>query len=224
MTRQINTVLFDLDGTLVDTAPDMAAALNALLQQHGQKPLSFEQIRNSVSKGSIALVKLGFGSELSESEIKALQQQFLNHYEAALYVDSTLFPGMDTLLKKLEQQNIPWGIVTNKPGWLSRPLLEQMQLDQRSACIVSGDDLPRRKPHPDPLLHACKLIKREPSQTVYVGDDERDIQAGRAAGMQTLTALYGYIEGHETPQDWGADGMINDINDLDLWLQQNNLY
>ena len=215
---KIEAVLFDLDGTLIDTAPDMAAALNNLLQQHEQNPLPFATIRNVVSKGSIALVRLGFGADIAIAQLESLQQQFLQLYADALCVESKLFAGMAELLDTLEQHSISWGIVTNKPGWLTKPLLEQMQLWQRASCVVSGDDLPRRKPYPDPLLHACETIGCQPAQTIYIGDDQRDIDAGLAAGTQTLIALYGYIDDHEPVQDWGADGMINSVDELHSWL------
>jgi phosphoglycolate phosphatase len=215
---KVNAVLFDLDGTLIDTAPDMATALNFLLQKHGRATLSFDNIRNTVSKGSAALVKLGFGHELAEADQKRLQQEFLDTYSNNLYKESRLFDGMPELLQHLEQNAIPWGIVTNKPGWLTQPLLECMDLWQRSAFTVSGDDLPRRKPHPDPLLHACQAIGCEPKQTLYIGDDQRDIDAGNAAEMHTLIAAYGYIDTHEKTHQWGADGIIHSVNELRQWL------
>lgn len=236
----IRAVLFDLDGTLVDTAADMGAALNRLLEQEGRKALPAEQIRPIVSKGSPALIRLGFGTEptighvspfrnrtssswrnrdaTSRNHEEALRQRFLTLYYDALCVESRLFEGMDALLDELDARRVPWGVVTNKPGWLAEPLLEKLSLKDRCACIVSGDTLERRKPHPDPLLHACKLIDRNAEHTVYVGDDERDVQAGRAAGLHTLIALWGYIGADETPGDWGADGMITGVDELRAWL------
>lgn len=218
--KKLAAVLFDLDGTLIDTAPDMAAALNKLLTQHSQTTLPFEQLRDVVSKGSIALVKQGFGSDIDDAQLQILQQQFLTLYSEAVCVNSVLFAGMDALLNQLERATIPWGIVTNKPRWLAEPLLQQLQLWQRLACIVCGDDLARRKPHPDPLLEACKQINCDPGQALYVGDDQRDIDAGRAAGLPTLVALYGYIGAQESPQLWGADAMINSVDELQRWLDQ----
>ncbi len=214
----ITSVLFDLDGTLIDTAPDIAAALNKLLHAQDRDMLPYASIRNTVSKGSRALTELGF-ADLPESHRKLLQQELLQIYSAAICVDSKPFPGIIDVLNELEQKKIPWGVVTNKPGWLTEPLLKQLQLWQRAACVVSGDTLPNRKPHPEPLLHACKLIGRAATESVYIGDDLRDIQAGHAAGMTTLVAGYGYIENHENPEQWGAEAIINHASELQPWLQ-----
>lgn len=219
--KNITAVLFDLDGTLIDTAPDMAAALNRLLLQENRPTLPFERVRSEVSKGSLALVKLGFGKEPTETRLRELQQAFLAMYAQALCVESRLFDGLDTLLQELEAGKIPWGIVTNKPAWLTEPLLQQLNLFHRCACVVSGDTLPRRKPYPDPLLLACKLMQKPPEECVYIGDDERDVVAGNAAGMHTLIAGYGYLGGDETPINWGADGMIDDVECLRRWLRAN---
>jgi phosphoglycolate phosphatase len=219
--NSITAVLFDLDGTLVDTAPDMASALNALLKQEQRQTLPFERIRPVVSKGSLALVQLGFGSELTEARLRALQQAFLEKYSQAICVQSRLFQELDSLLDELDDHEIPWGVVTNKPAWLTEPLLRQLNLYERCACIVSGDTLPRRKPYPDPLLHACQLMQKPPEECVYVGDDERDVVAGKAAGMRTLIAGYGYLGADETPKNWGADGMIDGAEHLRQWLRNN---
>lgn len=216
--NKLTAVLFDLDGTLIDTAPDMSAALNRLLQNYGHSPIALSAARNFVSKGATAMVNLGFGTDLGDAEHQRLREEFLELYAENVCNDSNLFAGMPELLIRLETQGIPWGIVTNKPGWLTQPLLEQMQLWQRSSCTVSGDDLPERKPHPEPLLHACRQMGSNPNQAVYIGDDQRDIQAGLAAGMQTLVALYGYIDEDETPQHWGAHGMMEDVAALNHWL------
>jgi phosphoglycolate phosphatase len=215
----ITTVLFDLDGTLIDTAPDMAAALNRLLIAENREPLPFSQIRPVVSKGSLALVQLAFGDRLSETRVRELQQNFLNFYSENICIESRLFDGLGNLLDELDNNAIRWGVITNKPAWLTEPLLKQLDLFERSHCVVSGDTLPLRKPHPEPLLHACKLIQRSPNECVYIGDDERDIIAGKAAGMTTLIAAYGYIDNGESPQNWGADGFIDSIADLRSWLE-----
>lgn len=219
--NSITAVLFDLDGTLIDTAPDMADALNRLLLQENRRPLPFERIRPVVSKGSLALVELGFGNELTESRLRELQQAFLKEYSEAICVQSRLFHDLDVLLNELDAHSIPWGVVTNKPAWLTEPLLRQLDLYHRCACVVSGDTLPRRKPYPDPLLHACKLMQKIPDECVYIGDDERDVVAGNAAGMRTIIAGYGYLGKDETPINWGADGMIDSIPGLRQWLRNN---
>ncbi|MCG8436091.1 MAG: HAD hydrolase-like protein, partial [Gammaproteobacteria bacterium] len=166
---RISTVLFDLDGTLADTAPDMAAALNQLLKEYNRAPLAFETIRPSVSGGSPAMLKLGFGVREESAEFKKLRQRFLDIYNAALCVETKLFPGMDKVLSHLDTHNFRWGVVTNKPGWLTEPLLYELALKTRSACIISGDTTARRKPHPDPLFKACADIGCEPAECIYVG-------------------------------------------------------
>lgn len=219
---EVNTVLFDLDGTLVDTAPDMAGALNILLQRHKKDILPLANIRNTVSKGGSALVRLGFGNEIEEQSRLDLLQQFLEIYAGSLCSESRLFSGMDSLLDLLEQNCISWGIVTNKPGWLTEPLLTKLNLMDRAACVVSGDTLSQRKPDPEPLLYACKRIRCKPEHSVYIGDDERDIVAGNAAGMRTLVAQYGYIPNDEDPQSWGATGIISSVDEIKLWLNAVN--
>jgi 2-phosphoglycolate phosphatase len=223
MADKLNTVLFDLDGTLIDTAPDMVDALNRMLTRHGKAELPYTRVRNTVSRGSIALVKLGFGDKLPESELKNLQNEYLAVYAESLCAASRPFEGMAEILSELEAAAVCWGVVTNKPGWLTEPLLKQLKLYDRAGCIVSGDTLPVRKPDPAPLLHAARLVQRNPRQCVYVGDDRRDVDAGRAAGMRTVVALYGYIEDGEDPRQWGADDMIDDIGQLRHWLRRHIL-
>lgn len=224
-TAQINNgvscVLFDLDGTLVDTAPDMAHALNRTLVNHGRQPLAFEAIRPSVSLGGVALVKLAFNLDEADPELAPLREEFLAIYRDNLSRESRLFPGMEQVLDGLEGIDASWGIVTNKPGWLTNPLMQDLQLDARSGCIVSGDTLEQRKPHPAPLLHACELLQRNPEETVYVGDARRDIEAGASAGMTTLVAAYGYIGEAEDPGDWGADGLVESPEEILAWLRVN---
>jgi len=207
-------VLFDLDGTLLDTAPDLAAALNATLQLNGRDALPFEYIRPVVSHGGRALIELGFGIDSQHPDFEPLRKQLLDLYQANLAVHTTLFPGMAQVLDELEQRDIRWGVVTNKPGWLTDPLMDALQLTPRAACVVSGDTLPERKPHPAPLLHACRLAGCQPQQAVYVGDAERDIEAGRNAGMRTLAALFGYLMEHDRPENWGADALIEQPADI----------
>ncbi len=215
----IRTVLFDLDGTLADTAPDLSAALNRVLLDNGRAPLPFERIRPVVSNGAQALIQLGFGTEPGTTQFEALRRQLLEAYAGRLAVDTRLFPGMADLLTGLEQRGLRWGVVTNKPAFLTEPLLEQLGLARRSACIVSGDTLPERKPHPAPLLHACELTGSGAAQCIYVGDAERDIQAGRRAGMRTLIALFGYIETGQDPRDWGADALVQTPLAILDWLE-----
>lgn len=209
MFHSIRAVLFDLDGTLLDTAPDLAAALNHVLQQNGHPPMAYDTIRRVVSHGGRALIELGFGAETEAPEFEQLRQQLLGYYRNHICHQTQLFSGMPEILDELEKRNIAWGIVTNKPGWLTRPLLLELGLLDRAACIVSGDTLPERKPHPAPLLHASSLLGVEPRTCVYVGDAERDIEAGLNAGMKTLVALFGYLMEEDRPESWGADALIN---------------
>ncbi len=201
----INTVLFDLDGTLIDTAPDMANALNILLQEESCDALSFEHIRPVVSNGSAALVQLGFPDLTDESDIARLKKRYLEIYEDKLCVNSVLFPGMAELLDHIENQQMRWGVVTNKPGWLTEPLMQQIGLAERAACIVSGDTTKNRKPHPEPMYLACQQAQSHPQNCIYIGDAQRDIQAGANAGMLTVVANYGYIGGWEDITQWGAN-------------------
>ena len=211
---KIKTVLLDLDGTLIDTAPDMANALNKLLKEENLEEMLFEDIRPVVSNGSVALVKLGFGDDIEAETLKRLKTRYLEIYQQHLCEDSALFAGMDKLINYIEQQNMNWGVVTNKPGWLTEPLMEQIGLLDRAACIVSGDTTENRKPHPQPMYHACLAAGSKPFECIYVGDHRRDIEAGNNAGMQTIVALYGYIDSTENTDDWGADISIKHPDEI----------
>lgn len=212
------TVLFDLDGTLADTAPDLARALNHLLEEQGHAHLPYETIRVQVSRGSAALVALGFGTDIEADAAERLRLRLLDLYRSALCIDTQLYPGVDELLAKLERSGHPWGIVTNKPGWLTEPLLEQMHLGSRPACVISGDTCDQRKPHPKPLLLAAERIGCTADKCLFLGDDLRDIQAGNAAGMTSLVAGWGYIDPSYDPSTWGAAGMLRAPADLLSWL------
>jgi phosphoglycolate phosphatase len=204
----IRTVLFDLDGTLVDTAPDMAHALNLLLKEQERDALPFDTIRPHVSHGALALVRLGFALAPGDAVLEPLRQRFLEIYADNLCRETHLFPGILQLLSQLHAKGLNWGIVTNKPGYLTEPLVAQLGLAHEAACIVSGDTTNNRKPHPEPMLHACAEAGSTPAQSVYVGDAERDIQAGNQAGMKTVVALFGYIPDDEDPEQWGANALI----------------
>lgn len=216
--RQIDAVLFDLDGTLLDTAPDMAAALNRLLVEQNQAQVPFERLRPVVSHGSLGLITVGFGADIDPERRAELTERFLALYAEALAVDTVLFNGVPELLTSIEQQGLRWGIVTNKPKWLTDSVLEQLGLFGGAGCIVSGDSLPQRKPHPAPLQHAAGLLGTPTENCIYVGDAERDIEAGRAAGMVTIVASYGYIHADESPESWQADGVVHHPLDLYPWL------
>ena len=211
-------ILFDLDGTLLDTAPDLGAALNQQRAEHKLPPLPAERIRPLVSHGSPALLKLGFGIQPQDSRYAGMRARLLEIYRAHLTRETRFFPGAEALLDALERRGLCWGIVTNKPTVLTEPLVAAFGLHTRAACVVSGDTTPRRKPHPDQLLHACTLADCSPHQTVYVGDAERDVQAAHAAGMRAMVALYGYIGAEDQPQNWQADGLLVEPADLLGWL------
>ncbi len=212
----IKHVLFDLDGTLADTAGDLANALNAIRLKYDLPALPKALIRPTVSLGANAMIKLAFGLEENDTGFDAARDAFLHHYRRNIAQETRLFNGIETVLQTLEKNHTPWGIVTNKAAWLTDPLLAAMSLDKRAACVVSGDSLAHRKPHPAPILHACKLMQSDPATTAYIGDAQCDIEAGRRAGTKTLVALYGYIDAEANPASWGADGMVsapNEIND-----------
>ncbi len=215
---QIRTVLFDLDGTLADTAPDLAYALNQVLDEQGREPLPFERIRPVVSHGGIALIKLGFNIDEHAPQFDTLRQRLLAIYREHIVRHTRLFEGMAELLDEIEGRGLNWGVVTNKPGWLTEPLLEGLALKERATTIVSGDTLNERKPHPAPMLLACEQAGSTAAQCLYVGDAERDIEAGRNAGMHTLVALFGYIGEHDRPELWQADGMVDTAAGIRQWL------
>jgi len=208
-----SAVLFDLDGTLVDTAPDMVAVLQSLQEEHGLDPVGYQEGRSYVSNGAAGLLRLGFPDRDDEA-IETLRLAFLERYADQLCVHSALFAGMETLVDRLDNDGLPWGVVTNKPQHLTDPLLVALGLNQRVACSVSGDTVPQRKPHPAPLHHACQLAALEAARTLYVGDSSRDIDAGRAAGMGTIAAAYGYIAPGDDSASWGADVIANDTQEL----------
>ena len=210
----IEAVLLDLDGTFADTAPDLAAALNHVRGLHQLPPLPPETVRPQASHGSIGLLKLGFNIEPDAPNFAALRETFLNYYDTHICVHTTLFPGMAQLIETLEQRNLPWGIVTNKPHRFTVPLMQALGYARRAACLVSGDTCARAKPYPDPLLKASELLRVAPQRCLYLGDDQRDIQAGRAAGTKTLIARYGYIAAQENLAAWQADGTIHSPMEL----------
>lgn len=214
----LRTILFDLDGTLADTAPDIACALNALRREEGQAPLPFELIRPVVSRGTSDLIRLAFGCDNADPQFDPLRRRFLSLYEGRLAVDTRLFPGMEELLEVITEQGRNWGVVTNKPGFLTRPLMEQMGLTDKAACIVSGDCTEYRKPHPAPMLLACSQAGSQASQCLYIGDARRDIEAGQNAGMRTLVALFGYLGDDDQPHLWGADAMVNQPMAILEWI------
>ena len=218
--QNIRTILFDLDGTLADTAPDMVGALNQVLAEENQQPVLLEKYRNHVSHGTAHLIKLAYGEQQPETDSKRRIKRFLEIYQSRLCDETALFPGMAELLETIENTGKNWGVVTNKPAWLTDPLMELLGLHNRSACTISGDTVAERKPHPLPMLTAAKLANSQPEQCIYIGDAERDIQAGNAAGMQTLIANWGYIDDEQIPNVWGAHGSIDMPLETLQWLEK----
>jgi phosphoglycolate phosphatase len=209
----LRAVLFDLDGTLLDTAPDMVGALNSLRAEQGLGPIDYDFARAHVSNGALGLIHISFG-DLDEDHRVRLRDRYLALYAGRLATATVLFDGMADVLDDLERKNMPWGIVTNKPAYLTEPLLESLGLRQRCACVVSGDTLPERKPHPRPLLYAAALMGMDATQAMYVGDSDRDIAAGRAAGMTTVAAAYGFVAPGDDPDDWAATHKIEHPSQL----------
>ncbi len=217
----IKAVLFDLDGTLIDTAPDFIRIIKAMCRENNHPIPSDEAIREQVSAGARAMVKLMYGQKMAQvvdndPQLLAYRQEFLDAYEADICIDSRLFEGLDELLHDLENQTIAWGIVTNKPRYLAENLLDCLNLTQRCAVLVCPEDVKNPKPDPEPMFLACKNLNIKPENCVYVGDHIRDIQAGNNAGMLTILAGYGYIP----PEDkadlttWDADVMVDNTAKL----------
>ena len=204
----ISCMLFDLDGTLVDTAPDLVNALNAVLHQEGLTPYPLDQIRPTVSHGTVAMLNHAFGNSQPEIDFKRRQQVFLDYYLANICVQSQLFTGMSLLLNTLQTKGIPWGVVTNKPHYLTVPLMRALGLVEQASSIVSGDTLSVAKPHPEPLLLAAQQCGVNPTECLYIGDAQRDIIAGQRAGMRTVVAQYGYLSAADLVEDWQADFRI----------------
>ncbi len=203
-----DAVLFDLDGTFADTAPDLGGALNALLHEDGKPPLPLEALRPHTSSGTRGMLRVGYGITPDATPYPELAKRFLTHYGNALCVESRLFPGIETLVCALEAAGKPWGIVTNKPRRFTEPLVQALPLGSRAACIVSGDTTPNPKPAPDSLIFACRQLAIDPARTLYVGDDLRDIEAGRSAGMMTAAAAWGYLGIDHPIESWGADWIV----------------
>lgn len=217
--RHTQLVLFDLDGTLVDTAGDLAAALNLCQAERGMAPTPPAQLRAWTSHGARGLIKRGFGLEPADPGYEDLRLRFLDHYGRALCVHSRLYEGIEQTLQALEASGCRWGVVTNKPARFTVPLLQALGLAPRAVCAVSGDTAARPKPDPAPILHALAQCGCHAGAAVYVGDDQRDIQAGRAAGVATVAAAYGYSAGIEDVRAWNADLIIQRPQDLLDWMQ-----
>lgn len=222
--KPLRTVLFDLDGTLLDTAGDMTYALNRLREKHQLPELPVKDVRNTVSLGARGIISLGMNIDENHQHFSQHIEDFLTLYAQHATLTTQLFEGMESVLRFLEQQDISWAVVTNKPSRFTFDILKFLDLECRAACIVCGDTLAKRKPDPDTILHACELMQREPSDCVYIGDSLVDVQAAKAAGMPSLIALYGYIPATEDPFAWQADGYVREATDIIEWLKANPIF
>jgi phosphoglycolate phosphatase len=213
-----DAVLFDLDGTLADTAPDMARTVNLMLEKRGLAAVPVAHVRPHVSKGARGMIGAAFGIGTDDPLFKAMREEFLDIYAGNLCIESCLFPGMAQLLDRLEDEGIAWGVVTNKFERLARPVLDGLGVLARARVVVGGDTCARAKPFPDPLLHAAATLGIDPMRSLYVGDDERDVQAARAAGMKSVVAGYGYLGDGAPPVLWGADAIVDSPLALGVWM------
>jgi phosphoglycolate phosphatase len=216
----VSVLLLDLDGTLVDTAPDMVASLNALLVEEGRPPVPFERARGEVSNGAAGLLRLGFATGDDDPEFERWRRRFLELYAGRVADESRLFNGFDDVWQVLSELGWRWGVVTNKPAALAAPLLARLALAPDGDCLVGGDSLPERKPHPAPLLHAAERLGCAPETCWYVGDHARDVEAGRAAGMTTVAVSYGYLAAPAEARDWGADHVVDSPSELATTLRR----
>jgi len=214
----IKAVLFDLDGTFADTAPDLAASLNHTRATRNLPPLPLELLRPQASHGSRGLIEIGFGIEPGHPDYDTLRDIFLDHYGRNICVHTQLFGDMAQLIDELERRDIRWGIVTNKPHRYTVPLMQALGYADRAACLVSGDTCAHAKPHPEPMLKACQIIGVTPAQSLYLGDDLRDMRAANAAGMPGIIANYGYVNGDASIENWNAQGSVDNPTELIAYL------
>lgn len=205
----MQAVLFDLDGTLVDTAPDLGYALNLQRERHGLPSLPEDVIRPYASHGSRGLLEIGFDVYPEHPDFNEMREEYLQLYTEVMTRQPVLFDGMQETLLGIEQRGLRWGIVTNKPRRFTQPIVKSMGLDMRAAVVISGDDAPQPKPSPQTVLLACTQMQVDPKHVIYIGDAERDVQAGNAAGMRTLVALFGYLSEQDRPEQWGAHACIH---------------
>ncbi len=215
---RVSTVLFDLDGTLVDSAPDLAGTANDLLQRRGRARLPYLDLRPHAGSGARGMLGVAFGLAPGDAGYEALRDEFHDHYVTRMLQETRPFDAALRVLRALDRHGLPWGIVTNKALRFAGPVVEAFGL-QRSAVLVAGDSTPHTKPHPAPLLEAARRLGCAPASCVYVGDDPRDVLAGRAAGMRTAAAAWGYLGMGLAPEAWGADAVLPDADALLHWLE-----
>lgn len=211
-------ILFDLDGTLLDTAPDLALALNKVRQKRELPALPLNTIRPAANLGSKAMIKLAFDIDENHNDFKILREEFLANYEQNIADSTGFFPHIEKVLLYIEECGIPWGIVTNKLSRHTLPLLKALSMEHRPECVICGDSLPYYKPRPEPIITACNLMSRNPTDCVYIGDSATDVVASKAAGTKSVVALYGY-NGNDNPRTWQADGYVKDPIDIIAWLE-----
>ena len=214
----VDAVLFDLDGTLADTLPDLASAMNAAIAEHGFPPLPPRRYRGAVTEGSAGMIRAAIGPAAGPRRTQRIRRRFLAHYAGRIAVRTRLFPGVEAVLHEIETRGLVWGIVTNKPEDLTHRLLDTLGMGARASCVVCGDTTARAKPHPEPLLHACRSLDVDPARCLFVGDAEQDVSAGRGAAIRTLVALYGYLPDGDDARGWGANGYLACPSDLLEWL------
>ena len=217
--RRLEAVLFDLDGTLADTLPDLAGALDSVARETGARAVDEARLRPLVSRGTREMLASVFAHEPDRARIDHARRRFLERYREGVAIRTRLFPGMDAVLEAIERRGARWGVVTNKHAWLTEPLLEALGLRRRAACVVSGDSAAHPKPHPAPLLLACERLSVAPAAAAYVGDSRSDVESGRAAGMATLSAGWGYFDPEDPPEGWGADVDAGTPGDLLDWVR-----
>ena len=222
--KKIQAVFFDLDGTLLDTAPDLAYAMNLLLDEHNKPPLVFDDFRFHIYGGTKTMLAHALAIDESDANYQDIRESYLQKYRQHLTKATTFFPYIEQVLEHLDELGIPWGIITNKPGWLTQPLMEHFAIDSRSCCIISGDDLEKRKPHPDPLLHAATLSQIDPTRAIYVGDTETDVIAARAAGMFSISMLYGYHQRDSRPDQWPTHALLETAAEIMTWVERFNTH
>ncbi|WP_428354512.1 HAD family hydrolase [Methyloprofundus sp.] len=218
----LSCVLFDLDGTLLNTAPDLTTALNKALVRHNFAEVAVNEITPYISYGAAAMIETALEHEVSDTIKADILEYLLDYYEQHIAEFTQLYDGMPELLATLENANIPWGVITNKRERMTHPLMHALDLSKRSACIICGDTTAYSKPHPEPMLTACRQIQVAPEECLYIGDAKHDITAGKAANMKTLAATWGYLKPDDKPQDWGADALIHHPTQILDWISTQN--
>jgi phosphoglycolate phosphatase len=216
---QICTVLFDLDGTLVNTAPDLVNALNVVLEHHSHPAVALADVSSLISTGAAGMLGYALG-DIPEQRKQLLVNELVEQYHLHIADSSQLYPEMENVLQQLEQRGLQWGVVTNKVTRLTESLLDKLNLTNRAACIISGDTTTHSKPHPAPLLEACRITDTSPNNCVYIGDAKSDIEAAQRAMMPSLAAAYGFIGADDQPQNWGANAVVQNANQILDWVTQ----